>query len=66
MSDYSTFLFTTPSAIQGAASVVDLAGQLPSYNSSRNEEAADLRALRADSNAVLADAKSAIRRLVKR
>lgn len=66
MSDYTTFLFTTPSAVQGAASVVDLAGQLPVYNTSRSEDAADLRALRADTAAVLNDARSVLRRLATR
>jgi hypothetical protein len=61
MSDYSTFLFTTPSAIQGAGSVLDLAGQLAAYNESINEAAADLRALRADHAAVIADARAALR-----
>jgi hypothetical protein len=66
MSNFSTFLFTMPSAVQGAASVVDLAGQLPVYNRSKTEEAADLRALRADSSAVMADALSALRLFAKR
>lgn len=60
MSDYSTFLFTTPSAFQGAASLVDLAGQLGVFNQSTSEQAADLRALRADHMAVIADASAAL------
>lgn len=60
MSDYSTFLFNSPSALIGAGSVVDLAGQLPAYNMSRDIAAADLRALRADHSAVVEDALAAL------
>lgn len=63
MSDFSTFLFTTPSALQGAGSILDLAGQLAAYNISSSEMAADLRALRADHCAVIADATAALREL---
>lgn len=61
MSDYSTFLFTMPSALQGAGSILDLAGHLGAYNVSTDESAADLRALRADHCAVMADARTALR-----
>lgn len=66
MSDYSTFLFTTPSALHGAASVLDLGGQLTTYNRSRTEDAADLRALRADTSAVMMDALAALRQVRRR
>lgn len=60
MSDYSTFLFTSPSGLGGAASVVDLAGQLTTFNRSVDGVAADLRALRADHGAVVSDALAAL------
>lgn len=64
MSDYSTFLFTMPSGVVGAGSVVDLGGQLNHYNRSTDGAAADLRALIADSCAVVADLKSALPELI--
>lgn len=64
MSDFTTFLFSTPSFLTGAASVIDLGGTLVTYNQSRDSDAADLRALRADNEAVAVDAGAALQELI--
>lgn len=55
------FLFARPSFWSGAARVLDFAGTLQTYNTSREAEEADRRALRADWNAVGDDMRWAIR-----
>lgn len=62
---YSTFLFPTPSGLRGAASVIDLNGGGGGlYNNSSSVQAADARALRADSLAALDDAQQAVKSLI--
>lgn len=63
MNAFSTFLFPEPSFGRGAGSLVDLAGSGARYNQSTSNEAADVRALRADMLAVLHDADRALREL---
>lgn len=64
MSEYSTFLCPAPSFARGVASVIDLGGILGRFNRSTSEDAADLRALWADAQAVLADENAASRELL--
>lgn len=61
----SDFLFAMPSWLSGAARVLDLAGQFDEYNESRDESAADARALFCDWRIVgesLLDAVTAFQR----
>lgn len=44
----SDFLFVTPSALIGAGSILNIAGNYFSFNSSSSEREADMRALLAD------------------
>jgi hypothetical protein len=55
---------TEQSFLSGVASVIDLGGGLTRYDVNSDVDAADLRALRADSMAVLADAEHAIRKVL--
>ncbi len=63
MNAYSTFLFVNPSLSAGVASVLDLSGTGPRYNSTKSDAAADARALRADMLATLHDADQALKQL---
>ena len=54
-SSYTDFLFARPSFLEGLARVVDFFGVLQEYNTSSTPESADLRAMRADWEAVGAD-----------
>ena len=51
----SDFLFANPTAIDGVMSIVDLFGIISEYNDSSSEQAADLRAVQADINAIKKD-----------
>lgn len=64
MSTYSTFLFATPSAWRGVGSLIDLAGTAPAFNRSSGNAAADSRALRADTLAVMQDGDDALQELL--
>jgi hypothetical protein len=64
VSEYSAFLFAAPSFARGAASVVDLGATLGRYNRSTDEDAADLRALWADAQAVMVDLNDAAEELL--
>ncbi len=64
MSGYhATFLFASPSFVEGAARTLDLAGTLNEYNTSLTEDQADAIALYADWRAVRADLEASIRAL---
>lgn len=52
MSEYTTFLFARPTAIEGVARVVDIGGFLTEFNESRNDDQADSIAIRMDWKAV--------------
>ncbi len=56
----STFLFASPSFIEGVARVMDLGATMQIYNDSRTEKEADIKALKNDWKAVGEDIKSAI------
>lgn len=56
----STFLFSIPSFTDGIASVIDLFGTLPEYNTSSSPENADNRAVNADFMALQSDANVAL------
>lgn len=60
---YSTFLFATPSWIEGMARLADVAGKLNQYNDSSSGTAADIRALRADWEALGEDIRAAMRQV---
>lgn len=60
MDAYATFLFPTPSALRGAATVIDLGGTMLDFNKSSSGQAADERALRADFTAVAEDLHAAV------
>ena len=49
---YTTFLFARPSAAEGVARILDLAGTLDHYNASRSGEEADAIAMAMDWHAV--------------
>jgi hypothetical protein len=61
----STFLFATPSLWEGVARLVDFAGTMDEYNTSRSEAEADWRALCADWLAVGRDLDAAMRAFVE-
>ncbi len=58
-SNFSTFLFGRPSYAEGVARLLDFGGTLNQYNTTKNGISADLRALRADWNAVGQDVAQA-------
>lgn len=60
MSEFSTFLFATPSFSEGMGRVLDIGDTLTEYNRSATPELADQRALRADWCAVGLDILSVI------
>ena len=51
----SDFLFANPSFIDGVISIIDLFGVSQEYNSSENENIADMRAMSADAKATKKD-----------
>lgn len=59
MSDRSTFLFATPSFLEGIARLVDFGGGLQEFNSSEDEAQADARATAQDWAAVGDDLRAA-------
>lgn len=61
-SDYTTWLFPTPTALRGAGQVIDLWPRHQHYNISPTPEDADLAALARDWAAVGEDLHQAIRR----
>lgn len=61
MDNSSTFLFASPSFIEGMARLLDLGGTLEVYNDSETTVAADARALEADWRAIGEDLKRAVR-----
>lgn len=59
----SDFLFARPSFVEGAARMMDLGNSLNTYNVSRTETEADLRALRRDWMAIGHDVRVALEQL---
>jgi hypothetical protein len=59
---YSTFLFASPSFLEGVGRVVDLGGFLTEYNYSPSPDAADAIALASDWAAIGMDMRTAIRK----
>lgn len=59
----TAFLFATPSLWSGMARMLDICGQLDSYNGSETEEEADAKALYSDFRMVGQDLKLAIETL---
>ena len=59
----TTFLFSTPSLLSGMARMLDIYGQLDSYNISETEEMADAKALYSDFRIVGQDLRQAIESL---
>lgn len=69
MSNYegeTSFLFATPSFMQGVASVIDMGGTLLMYNESKNIQEADTRAIGNDWAMVGKDIRSAAESLAKK
>ena len=64
MSEQFGLLYALPSALQGAASVLDIGGTLGEYNASETDEMADFHALRSDWRAVGDDIRAAARQYV--
>lgn len=60
MSDYTSFLVSIPSFVEGMARVLDIGGTLDAYNESETPEEADLRALKNDFLAIGEDFNIAI------
>ena len=65
MSEQFGLLYALPSALQGAASVLDIGGTLEEYNPSENEEQADFHAIRSDWRAVGDDIRAAAKQYVE-
>ncbi|VAW32302.1 hypothetical protein MNBD_CHLOROFLEXI01-1053 [hydrothermal vent metagenome] len=63
---YSEYLFARPSFLEGVGRIVDFTNMLEKYNSSSSTKAADLRAIRADWNAVGSDIQQAIEQVNKK
>lgn len=59
MSD-TTILFERPSFWEGMARVLDIGNTINVYNDSTTGKEADLKAIRADWNAILSDYKKAV------
>lgn len=53
---FTTIMYAIPSFIEGIARVLDFAGTMTEYNTSRSPSDADRRALAADVMAIMADA----------
>ena len=64
MSEQFGLLYALPSALQGAASVLDLGGTLEEYNTSESPEEADFYALRSDWRSVGDDIRLAAKEFV--
>jgi len=64
VSEQFGLLYALPSALQGAASVLDIGGTLGEYNASETDEMADFHALRSDWRAVGDDIRAAARQYV--
>ena len=65
MGNNTDFLYARPSATEGVARLLDFGNFLNEYNSSRSEEQADVRALRADWYAVGDDMRAAFSRFAE-
>jgi hypothetical protein len=60
VSPYTDFLYARPSFLEGMARIVDFLGLLQGYNASLTAEAADIRAVLADWDAVGDDFRLAL------
>lgn len=61
MNNESTFLFARPSFFEGVARVMDIGATMQTYNNSRTEKEADLKALKKDWEVVGKDISNAIK-----
>jgi hypothetical protein len=59
MGDFSTFLFSRSTFLEGVGRVLDLGNTMTVYNTSSSAEAADARALLADRLALAMDSMAA-------
>jgi len=63
---YSTFLFSEPSGLTGAGSILSIGGNYYDFNYSESEEEADFRAFEKDWEAVYDDMRSSFDRITKK
>lgn len=65
MSEQFGLLYAVPSALEGAASVLDIGNTLTDYNTSTTPDQADFHAIRSDWRAIGDDLRAAAARFVK-
>ncbi len=63
---YSTFLFSDPSGLTGAGSIVSIGGNYYDFNYSDSEQEADHRAFEKDWEAVYDDQNTSFERMTKK